>query len=154
MSSPPYPRVDDKVDTVISSSLEVVPSSPISRMRGRGSLEVEASEVNVPNPMDVRDEAQGAGSSKIDPRLEDMAPVQATSPTADVPACGTTSQSLTFLHDVDEQKVDYEDSDQDIHDNVSEGQCDRPSPLIALARKNSNTRGIAKVQPSGPYGFD
>ena len=74
-----------------------------------------------------------------------MAPVQATSPATDVPACGTTSESLTFLHDVDEQMVDYEDIDQDIRDNVLEGQCDRPSPLTALARGSPNARGIAKV---------
>ena len=150
MSSPPYPRLDDKVDTVISPTLEVVPCSPISQMRGRGSPEVEASEVNVPNPMDVHDEAQGAGSPKIDPRLEDMAPLQATSPAA----YGTTSQSLTFSHDVDEQKVDYEDSNQDICNNVSEGQCDQPLPLTPLVRKSPNTHGIAKVQPSDLYGFD
>ena len=67
MSSPPYPRVDDKVDTVLSPSVEVVPSSLISQMRRRGSPEVEASKVNVPNPMDVCDKAQGAGAPKIDP---------------------------------------------------------------------------------------
>ena len=80
-------------------------------MRRRGSTEVEASEVNDSKPMDVRDEAQGASAPKIDPRLEDMAPMQATRLAVDVPACGTTLESLTFSIDVDEQKVDYENND-------------------------------------------
>ena len=135
-------------------SVEVVPSSPFSEMPRRGSPEVEVAKVNIPKPMDVRDEAQGVDSPKIDPRLEDMAPVQATSPAAYVPACGTTLESLTFLIDEEEQKVDYEDNDHDICDNVSEGQGDRPSPLTALTRKSPNAHEMAKVQPSDSYRFD
>ena len=56
--------------------------------------------------------------------------------------------------DVDKQKVDYEDSDHEIRNNVSEGQGDRPSSSTTLVGESPDTHEMAQVQPSNSYGFD
>jgi hypothetical protein len=155
-----YPRLEDREDHVVSLAHDdVVACTPASQLPGVPSLRPEVFKVNTSEAMDVSGPMDNPDNVQGYPRVEDNlevkgAEVAGATNVLGVPACGTSFESLSSPMSVEEERVDYEASDDEIRDNIPEGAEAGPSTMEAPAADNPQASESAKVHSSDPYGFN
>lgn len=137
----PYPRVKDREVQVVSLIHDnVVACTPTSQVPRVPSSQKEVFEVNAPKSMDVSELSQNVGGAESHSRLEDTPEVEEAVSTAtaatNVLVYRMSFESLPSPMSVEEEKVDYKASDNEIRDKVAEENVPGPSTLATAMGDN------------------